>query len=907
MALFAATPARAVNAVITFTNFPNVVSNTYNGVITLQINGLTNGVTNVVVQKFLDLNTNGVIDSGDLLVQQFPLTVGHASVFTNEATMTPVIVTNFMPGDMGSVTGQITAPLNFQNGDFAQTLVGRYLYKISSPSGLFAPVTNQFVVTNTFFSSLVTAAVVANTAPTYPPITNAIVLLCLSQNGALVLQNGAPIVQAGTVENNSNGVFSLRAPPGNYVLVAAKSNFVEDVSGEGLTLYAKQTNTTGSGALFLTPATTNITGRIINAANFNGLAGISGTLVTTNSVLSFYFTDTNGNFYAPVIASNLWENQVNLFAAAFQGCLTWQTNLWLNIGNKTLSFTNALPPATAIFYGVVSNSAAEPMPGVYVNASDTAAHQSFGITDQHGKYVSGALAGTNLWLLSIVSPNNPGLTNSYVFNPGYVETNDLQFDQAFQQNFSLLVAHDAISGTVSDADGNPIVGAVVFATNGTYQASSATTASDGTYSLNVSSGSWTVGIVPFTLQSLGYTNIPANQTASVSDADQSVTVNFTVVACNEIEILTTNLPDAVVGEFYETNLQADSCQNVTNWFPAYGITLTSLYDHTNVTYPAGTPIYSDSKLIGYLETYVTFGVLNDKTYWTNCTVTPEMESGGEERYYFVNISATVNLTGPITNTVGVVFGNSGGTWTASPTTQNADGSYSTTITLSRWPPTYWYITGSTTWYPGSFAYNQNPPTLSNRVGSVIGAFHSVPTVGNSTIAASSLPYTNLANSVVWITHGTNTGQYFISAYGPQSTNLPPGLSFYPNGTIATIAGTPTSTTTNGIFNFSVAAEDTASNVTVQPLSMFVYPGTAITGPSSSQAGMLQSSNIFQMHVSSVTPGFGYTVLMATNLTSPNWVPIYATNAVNTNSFTVPDTAATNTARFYRLQISPPGS
>src|SRR5262249_53544021 len=57
---------RAANAVVTFTNFPAAVSNTYNGIITLQINGLTNGVTNVVVQKFLDLNTNGIIDANDL-------------------------------------------------------------------------------------------------------------------------------------------------------------------------------------------------------------------------------------------------------------------------------------------------------------------------------------------------------------------------------------------------------------------------------------------------------------------------------------------------------------------------------------------------------------------------------------------------------------------------------------------------------------------------------------------------------------------------------------------------------------------------------------------------------------------------------------------------------------------------
>src|SRR5580658_6420081 len=116
-------------ATITFTNYPSVVSNTYNGVITLQINGVTNGM-NVVVQKFLDVNTNGIIDSRDLLVQQFRLTAGQASTFTNGSTI--VTVTNFMPGDMSTTPGQIIAPLNFQNGDFMQTLAGQYLYKVSS-------------------------------------------------------------------------------------------------------------------------------------------------------------------------------------------------------------------------------------------------------------------------------------------------------------------------------------------------------------------------------------------------------------------------------------------------------------------------------------------------------------------------------------------------------------------------------------------------------------------------------------------------------------------------------------------------------------------------------------------------------------------------------------------------------
>ncbi|WP_410968265.1 hypothetical protein, partial [Salmonella sp. SAL04281] len=81
--------------VLGLTITPNTVSNTYNGKITLQITGLTAGGT-AVVQKFLDANTNGVLDANEPLWQQFSVTDAKASVFTNVSTT----VTNFnVPGD----------------------------------------------------------------------------------------------------------------------------------------------------------------------------------------------------------------------------------------------------------------------------------------------------------------------------------------------------------------------------------------------------------------------------------------------------------------------------------------------------------------------------------------------------------------------------------------------------------------------------------------------------------------------------------------------------------------------------------------------------------------------------------------------------------------------------------------
>ncbi|MGH7977750.1 MAG: carboxypeptidase-like regulatory domain-containing protein [Limisphaerales bacterium] len=891
---FGAIPVRAG---ITFTVSPNEVGNTYDSVITLQINGLTNA--NVLVQKYLDVNSNGVIDLGDLLVQQFQLKVGQANVFTNESTGAPVTVAGFMPGDTSTASNEMTVPLNFPNGDFAQTLVGQYLYRVSSPG--FTAVTNPFTVTNAFYSSCLTGAVVyAESGPlqTFTNIPNAIVLLWTNQIGL-------PIVQAGTVAN-SKGNFLLRAPPGTYYFAAGKSNFVDEVSTEGTIGLAANSTNTSPFEITLTPATTNITGRVINsAAPANGLGGLSGMAVSTNGYLSLYFTSTNGYFYAPV-GSNFWQVPVDPFAAAFQGYLGRQSNQWLNVSNKVVNFTNTLTPVNAIFYGIVSNNLALPMPGVYVDAIDNAGHESVGMTDSGGRYVVGVSAGTNGWTLYISPVDNPGLTNHYAINLPYLQTESLLTNQAVQQNFSLTYAAYVISGTVDNDAGQPIVGAVVFAesTNDQYQAFSAVTDTNGFYSLDVSDGAWTVGVTAASLQSLGYSNVanfPPDQTVSVSAP--ATTVDFSMLVCGEIEISTTNLPDGLVGNYYQTNISAVSCQNITNWSTAYGITLTSIYDDTNVLYPPGTAIYMETNLIGYLESSFSFGVKSgdpDYAFFSNCTGNAAPYSGGGPQEVFSDLSATVNLTGPIntSSNITVHFLGNSQAWTASPTTVNGS-NYTTTLTLAQYPNPI-SVGNSYALGKGTEVTFSVGKGSSNTVASILGGFHSVTTAGNSIIVAASSPYTGPDNSEAYVQNGAHIGQYYISAYGSQSNNMD-GLKLSLNGTNSAIVyGTPTN---SGTFNFSVMAEDASNDITVQPLSLFVFPATGLSVPAASRAGSVQSSNTFQMQLTGLNSALNYTVLMATNLASRNWTPVYTINNPNTNVMMVPDVTATDAMRFYRIQIS----
>jgi hypothetical protein len=882
-------------ATITFTNYPSVVSNTYNGVITLQINGVTNGM-NVVVQKFLDVNTNGIIDSRDLLVQQFRLTAGQASTFTNGSTI--VTVTNFMPGDMSTTPGQIIAPLNFQNGDFMQTLAGQYLYKVSSPSGQFNPVTNLFVVTNTFFSSLITGQVENASTPQGTAVSNAVVLLFNNSGGELN-------VQAGAVANNS-GYFAIRAPPGNYFLGGAKSNFVANLSQQGT--FAIFTNTTNDVNVGLTPSTTNIIGKVVDAANSSlGLPGLVGIVQSTNGAyFSLYFTDTNGNFTAPVV-SNQWTAPLSVFSAGFAGYLISETNLQLNVTNKAVRITNALPQETAIFYGTVTNSSGGPIPGLYLFDSDNADHQSLGLSDKNGNYVLGALGGTNVWQLLIPSTSNPALTNTYVFSPGYIQTS-INTGQAIQENFTLKFAPYTISGSVSDVNGNPIGGVAVFATatniNGlNYQAFNAVTAANGTYSLNVCPGNWTVGLSTNSLASLGYDIFPADQSTNITD--ENATINFSVLLCGQIGILTTNLPDATEEIFYETNLEAISCYEIADWSTAYGITLTSLYGQTNIIYKPGTPIYSTAGLQGYLLSDFSYGLEKSGGsyygYTSNCTANPPQYGNSTATFY--NISATVNVSGPIASNTTVKI--KGQTWTTTtPPSQQGNGIYQTTI--SQPGPVSYTIGDNPMAYSVTNGLLMTGPSSSktNVVAYLKGNFPALVT-GNSQNLPSTIPYTGTNSAVVWLKNGTNWGQYLISLYGPQTTNLPPSLSLVPSGSFtASLSGIPTSLgTNNGLFTFNVCAVDTASNAAIQTLTLLVNPAP-ITQPVLLPSGKILSPHVFELQIGGVAAGNNYTLLMSTNLASANWVPIFTTNASNTNTLVVPDSNATNPARFYRIEVNP---
>ncbi len=104
----------------------------------------------------------------------------------------------------------------------------------------------------------------------------------------------------------------------------------------------------------------------------------------------------------------------------------------------------------------------------------------------------------------------------------------------------------------------------------------------------------------------------------------------------------------------------------------------------------------------------------------------------------------------------------------------------------------------------------------------------------------------------------------------------------------------------GSHTWQIRGYDQAGNSALSPTRTFTVSGTVSTNPIALSSPLKLSSNRFQFRFTS-TPGQNYTVQAAAILT--NWFQILLTNAA-TNSVTVVDSNATNSARVYRVLQGP---
>jgi uncharacterized repeat protein (TIGR03803 family) len=596
-------PAPIATAAVSFSVTPAAVSNTYSGYVSLQIGGLTNSET-VVVQKFLDLNTNGLIDGSDWLVGQFTLTDGQAGMVIGG-------VTNFnVPGDTDGMTnGQITAALNFQNGDISQNIIGDYLFKLSSPGGHFAPIINHFAVTNPPYAQEITGSVVVNgTGITVP---NAVVVLTAS---------GPENALAGVVANDA-GSYAIQVPPGAYVPLVAGGNYVFDYNAAPtLTLTNGQTITTN---LVLINATGSISGKVVDSDTGVGLPGvIESSASDPNGLIAVAFTDDNGNFNLPVTAG-AWEvGSKDDEALNVHGAVGRVSGTIVSSGETGV--TLAYPEATALFYGSLKDPLGNPLAGIELDAYDAdGQYKSFGDTDMDGNYVIGVVGGlsSDPWWVDVDSaPTN------MIFSEAGLDENggtNLGGGQSVLVNFT---------------------GVFIFTTNGgTFQYA----IDEGAITITGYSGLIGAVIIPSVINGLPVTGIESNAFEESSLTSVTIPDSVTSIgsdAFNDCSSLTSaTIPGSITNFFEVFGYSPITSVTFDNGATSIGEDM-FLYDNslTNITIPNSVTNIGD-------------GAFFDGTGLTRVTIPNSVANIGDEAFEYCTNLASVTMSDSLTNIGSLAF------------------------------------------------------------------------------------------------------------------------------------------------------------------------------------------------------------------------------------------------------------
>jgi len=932
--------APALRAGVTATLTPAAVSNTFGGSIMLVVSNLAGGGT-VVVQKFLDLNNNGVVDARDWLVQQFNLTDGQAGMVIGGVTNSNV------PGDTDTTPGQITAKLLFQGGDFIQNIAGQYLYVVSSPSGSFAPITNLFTVTNSPYPQSIAGSVVSNGTSTTVP--GAVVLLFAPPRAGHSGPDGAPL--AGVVADNS-GSYTIPAPAGTYMPVAFQSNYLANfASGPALTLGSSAAIRTN---LTLTSATASLTGAAVDAGNASiGLPGIFVPVQAANGLLGVGFTDTNGNFTVGVASSPAqWSLGSEDSGLIVHGYVGWNNDINVNAG--ATGVTLAYPKATALFYGTVMDSQGNPLAGVRLsgNQNDGASpYAGDATTGQNGNYAM-AVNNAGVWNAG-VSGNNPGFPN-YLWS-GWLGDMALTNGQAARWNFTGLLATNSITGTVKDNNNNPIAGVGVSASaviNGVSYQSYADTDGSGNYTLNAGNGTWSLSINcnngGDSLSHLGSYACPNGQFAVISG--NNATNIFIVQVCGGISIAP-SLPPGEVGAYYNNSLQASSCSSTFTWSLLSGSPPPGLTGNPSTGEITGTPTVAGTFNFTVQVTdgnglttngQISIGISNALQITTETLANgangaaysqPLHAAGGQPPYtwslWFGSLPPGLSLSSG-----GLISGEpalAGAFSFSAQVTDNLGGVaaqfFPVNLTIVNYSNAQSIVLksdantqaasqgGLTALDTGNTLGLTFQPVLAGAYGSATplppGApagtevVQIPPADGESGffLATFTLPQTFSGIQLTGAANADDYGRVFLNG-----NPLTPSLTSGEPGTVSEFGNATFWTTNAGWFvpgtnQILVCDQNTGGPSGAAFYAAISYVAGSSAPPPTLGSPARLSGGQFQFLLTGAA-GQNYTILMSTNLGSTNWTPLFVTNSAAANSFEVIDNNATNNPRFYRVKTGP---
>ena len=558
----------SVGQAATLTVSPAVTSNTYSGVITLTITGLTNHEP-VVLQKFLDANTNGLIDAGEVMLDQFSLSESGVTTIGG--------ITNLnVPFDSDNSTSTITTALNFAPPLTLENITGQHIFKLTSPAARFTPVTATLLVTNANTGQTLSGIAYSNGVVPLPGV----IVVVLPQNGGYT----------AAAVTDSNGRYRLNVAPGSYVMTAALPNYFTDQNaGPQFTLTNGMSLTNN---LSLTNGTTTISGNVFNAANSNVVAGFVLQL-QSGGLFALAFTDTSGN-YSAAVTPNFWKVKPIKERTARRAFVVSQANFQVNTTSGNVTNANlALYPGDALFYGRISDNASAPLANIEFTGSDT--NNFFncrGYSDAGGNYTVAVMGNTNyigtnsFWEVNPNSSDNIGLANYIINNFPWI---NIVPGQAVRKDFVALPITGHISGRVQDNFGTSVVNVSLYAdtiyAGSYYQSINGQTDSSGNYTLGVANGAWGVRFSYGDSHDLPHQGLvdlfqPYNTNVPPTNAVVNITVytNGTPLISQPARQSATQFGFNVVGSVgVSYSAQVSTNLAKTNWTTFSTFTLTSNY------------------------------------------------------------------------------------------------------------------------------------------------------------------------------------------------------------------------------------------------------------------------------------------------------------------------------------------
>jgi hypothetical protein len=510
----------------TFSVAPNFVSNLYSGSLTVQIGGLTNGET-VLVERFLDPNTNGVIDAGEPLAQSFLLTDGQG--VSIGGVRDPNI-----PGDNDlAANSQITATLDFANSAEFSRGSGSQIFRLSSPAARFATVQHSITITQSALPQKITGTVSSSGSP-----------LPFAWVAALVQVGNDQQLVSGTTAD-ATGKFTLKVSDGTYQVIGFKPGYTGNFgTSPSVTVSGADTNV----SVPLTAATLNISGSVIETASGQGIPGVQIFGSSDSNDYSVFFSDAQGNFSVAVNAGQ-WKFDPSDYTAMLGGFLRGQNKTQINV--TTASVTGVDVPftkGTALIYGTLKTDQNVALGGVRLYGSDSFnTVQSSVYTDASGNFFLPASNAT--WYF--------GVDQGAVLPAGYVvqqAQTTLGAGQALHTNLVATRATAYLAGRAVDGNNNPINNGnmILFASTGQNQ--NAQLGPDGSFVFPLTGGTWTLSLDSQTAASLNLVTpqIPFNVTDGINISNILYVAPFANRTISGTVKSATNSPISGVGVFAST-------------------------------------------------------------------------------------------------------------------------------------------------------------------------------------------------------------------------------------------------------------------------------------------------------------------------------------------------------------------